>query len=456
MTFTRALSTNNYGPAKFIVDGTTVGNGTHSTIASALTSASSGDTIFIRPGTYTENLTLKAGVNISAYNDGFVSSVSSNGNVTIIGKCSFSAAGNVNISGIELKTNSDYCLSVTGSSASAVNLINCYIGMAGNTAIQYTSSSGSSFINIISCICDTSTTGITLYTHSAAGFIRISASYFENSGGSTTKSDNSSGVVLIENSRMIIPVSTSGTGVLQCENSKLYAVANDTMITHNSSDTDHSWANNCFIRSGTSSAVSITAGKFTLNNCVIASSNTNAITGSASLAYAGLSFRSSSNTMNTTTQTANITRTGVLRSDHQPLFIAANTLVSDVTGDGTTYAMIFDSEILDQASNYNNATGVFTAPYTGNYLFTVSAVVGGLTASHTSGSIRLVTTARTITLNGSSYGAIRNASNIATVQGSVIARMTAGDTAYSDLTVSGGTKVADFNANGYFTGSLLC
>ena len=46
MTFTHALSTNNYGPAKFIVDAL-VANGTHTTIASALTSASSGDTIFL-------------------------------------------------------------------------------------------------------------------------------------------------------------------------------------------------------------------------------------------------------------------------------------------------------------------------------------------------------------------------------------------------------------------------
>ena len=79
MTFTHALTTGNYGPAKFIVSAN-VYEGTHTTIAAALTSASSGDTIFIRPGTYTENLTLKAGVNLCAYEcDGQTP------NVTVIG-----------------------------------------------------------------------------------------------------------------------------------------------------------------------------------------------------------------------------------------------------------------------------------------------------------------------------------------------------------------------------------
>ena len=96
------LSTNTFCTAKWIVSPTAT-DGTHTTIAAALTAASSGDTIFIRPGTYTENLTLKAGVNLAAYDcDAF------SGQVTISGKCSFSAAGQVDISGIRLQTNGDF------------------------------------------------------------------------------------------------------------------------------------------------------------------------------------------------------------------------------------------------------------------------------------------------------------------------------------------------------------
>jgi len=58
-------SDNNYGTAKLIVDAT-AGSGNYTTIAAALAAASSGQTIFIRPGTYTENLTLVAGVNLTS------------------------------------------------------------------------------------------------------------------------------------------------------------------------------------------------------------------------------------------------------------------------------------------------------------------------------------------------------------------------------------------------------
>src|SRR5512135_3481216 len=126
MGFLMALKTadNNFGTAKFIVSGAYSDGCTHITIASALTDASSGDTIFIRPGTYTENLTLKAGVNLTAFTgDGSLNTTS---NVVILGKCTMTTAGTVNISGVQLKTNSDFFLAVTGSANSIVNLNSCF------------------------------------------------------------------------------------------------------------------------------------------------------------------------------------------------------------------------------------------------------------------------------------------------------------------------------------------
>src|SRR5690242_8473255 len=114
------LPSNTFTTAKWIVSAT-ASDGTHTTIGAALTSASSGDTIFIRPGTYTENLTLKAGVNLTAYTCDALTP-----NVTISGTCTFTAAGTVSISGIRLQTNSAALLAVTGSAASIVNLDNCY------------------------------------------------------------------------------------------------------------------------------------------------------------------------------------------------------------------------------------------------------------------------------------------------------------------------------------------
>lgn len=45
---------------------------------------------------------------------------------------------------------------------------------------------------------------------------------------------------------------------------------------------------------------------------------------------------------------------------------------TDVTGDGTAYFLIADTESFDLGSNYNNTTGVFTAPATGNYYLATS------------------------------------------------------------------------------------
>jgi len=44
------------------------GHGDFSSIQAAISAASSGMTVFVMPGTYTENPTLKAGVNLSAFN----------------------------------------------------------------------------------------------------------------------------------------------------------------------------------------------------------------------------------------------------------------------------------------------------------------------------------------------------------------------------------------------------
>src|ERR1700687_3582365 len=116
---------NNFSTAKWIVN-STAGLGTHTTIASALTSASSGDTIFIMPGTYTEDLTLKAGVNIAAYDCDGVNLVG-NSNVTIKGKTTYTGSGTVSISGISFKTNSDYCIVVSGTNASVLLFTACIV-----------------------------------------------------------------------------------------------------------------------------------------------------------------------------------------------------------------------------------------------------------------------------------------------------------------------------------------
>lgn len=289
------LPSNTFTTAKWIVSAT-ASDGTHTTIATALTSASSGDTIFIRPGTYTENLTLKAGVNLTAYTtDNF------NGTVTIIGKCTFTGTGSVTISGIRLQTNSDFFLAVTGSSASTVNLFDCDLQCSNNTGISYTSSSGSSGIGLYNCNGNIQTTGIALFAASGAATMIIRYSNFENTGNSTTANTISSGVLFLYDTRLVSTITTSSTADIQAENSTFYTTQNLTMLTHNGTG-GNSFAVRCTFKSNASSAVSIGAGAtLSMIDCSVTSSNTNAITGSGTLNNAGIFCFGSSSVFNTST-----------------------------------------------------------------------------------------------------------------------------------------------------------
>ena len=285
MTFTHALPTNNYGPAKFIVDASAA-NGTHTTIASAITAASSGDTIFIRSGSYTENLTLKVGVNLVAWEpDGF------SANVNISGTCTHTTAGFVMCAGIRFTTNGAAAIAVTGTLGSKLRLINCYISAANATAITFSSSSVDSSIQIINCEGNTGTTGIGIYTHTAAGPLSFSQSFFTNTGGSSTASDTT-GSVTIAYSSFLQPLSSSSAGAYNISYSNLNSSA-ENVTAFTTAGTGSSVAEYSDFLGGTASAISIGTGtSLSLQYCLITSSNTNAIAGLGTLVYTEVVFNS--------------------------------------------------------------------------------------------------------------------------------------------------------------------
>jgi hypothetical protein len=294
MTFTHALSTNNYGTAKFIV-ATSAANGTHTTLTSALAAASSGDTVFLRDSV-TENVTLPAGVNIAAWNGGTLNTPAITGTVTM------TAAGTCNISGIELITNSAALVAVTGSAASILNLYNCYINCSNNTGITYSSSSSSSKINCFYCRGNIGTTGIAYFTHTSAGNLTFYGCNLENSGSSTTNSTISSGTVTINNTTSNNSITTSSTGTVSVYNSNLYSINNNTALTLGG--TNSATCLYSQFTGGTASAVSIGSGcSFNATQCDINSTNTNAVTGAGTSALIGCTFTNTSKLNNTTTQT---------------------------------------------------------------------------------------------------------------------------------------------------------
>lgn len=273
-------------------------NGTHTTIASAINVATANDVILIMPGTYTENLTLKAGVNLVGLGDASYNTVNP---VIISGNTTFTAAGTVSITGIQLQTNSGFLLSVTGTLASVVTLNNCYLNCLNSSGISFTTSSASAQIIIQNCSGNLGTTGINLFTHSSAGTLTIKNFNFTNSGGSSTANTISAGTLLIQYSKISNPITSSGTSAISLRFLDLDTSAqNVTALTCGGSGLNG--GNYCTFSGGTASAIS-SSSVWNMVYCAISSSNTNAVTGAGQVISNAITYTGSSITNNATTQT---------------------------------------------------------------------------------------------------------------------------------------------------------
>ena len=161
-----------------------------------------------------------------------------------------------------------------------------------------------------------------------------------------------------------------------------------------------------------------------------------------------------------------IDSTGRNKNTVQPAFVVRlNSSVTNVTGDGTTYSILYDTTEFDQNSNITlNSSGntIFTAPVTGRYWFKVSAFFTGLTVADTDGRVNIQvsgTSANTILGNRWNVGAIQ-VSGFVCMDATGFVTMTAGDTAFGQVLVSGSTKsvglLGDPSLANSFQGYLVC
>ncbi len=155
--------------------------------------------------------------------------------------------------------------------------------------------------------------------------------------------------------------------------------------------------------------------------------------------------------------TAKIDSSNRQTNSSQPAFSAYKSSTSNnVTGDSTTYTILFDTVIFDQASNYASGTGIFTAPVTGRYFFTAAVFVnGGTNIQNNNNIFSVVTTARSYNIYPTSQ-----TTQVSTAI-TVFADMSVNDTAKITITLSDtGGKVDDVfgnaSMNTYFSGYLVC
>lgn len=145
-----------------------------------------------------------------------------------------------------------------------------------------------------------------------------------------------------------------------------------------------------------------------------------------------------------------------------PLFKATlSTLQPDVTGDGTTYKIIFDNEIKDKSGDYDHTTGLFTASEPGEYMMITSVTLRDLDAD-TFEDVRveiLTTDSEVLPRNQQGGGNYETASGNGSQQILVsgLVYLDAGDTAQVNVFVRTGTKTVDIGQGSatHFAGYLV-
>ena len=134
--------------------------------------------------------------------------------------------------------------------------------------------------------------------------------------------------------------------------------------------------------------------------------------------------------------------------------------VLNVTGDGTTYTIAYNTLAYNLGGAYNLGTLTFTAPATGLYNFSFGAFFTSLVPANSSGAISLSLTgfAAVKGLEGN-YGAMRSLigsrPNSVLAVGNQYVNMTAGDTMQATVVVSGATKTVGIYGSGVLLSTYL-
>lgn len=154
---------------------------------------------------------------------------------------------------------------------------------------------------------------------------------------------------------------------------------------------------------------------------------------------------------------------GPVTNTGQPTFRAyLSAQVDNITGNNTTYTVAFNAKVYDYTSSFNTANGTFTAPVDGKYRFATALDVSGLTASATTGEMRIVASNRSSVIWRGNIGAVRTGAGAdSLIAGYAEVDMDAGDTATVTIAVNGlGADTADVYGDGtgiytWFTGGLV-
>jgi hypothetical protein len=252
-------ATNDYATSRIIVS-QTPGQGNFTTIAAAVaaatSAASAGSVIFLMPGIYVENITMRNGVNFAAY---AATGEYGDPNVIITGKfIDNGVAVNCSLNNIGLQNNGDYVMSL--SAGSSVQLVDCDVNAVNHAALNMTNSLAN--IYLYQCTGNVNTTGIGFYSISA-GDLWVHESQLTNFGGTTTASSTSSGSVTMYDSQIDFPLACTSAGAYFLQNCIIdTAVLNAAAVTLSGNQT--STFSFCSMSTGTASCIISNTGTVAL------------------------------------------------------------------------------------------------------------------------------------------------------------------------------------------------
>jgi hypothetical protein len=142
----------------------------------------------------------------------------------------------------------------------------------------------------------------------------------------------------------------------------------------------------------------------------------------------------------------------------QPSFSAEATAdLTSVTGDGTTYTIVFGTESFDRTSDYDG-TSTFTAPIAGMYYFNTGGYIDDITSSNTYLIVDFNENSGTLYQAHLCDPGGTVASDQYIYNAALIVELAAADTMSVEITVGGGTKIVDLLggiATTYFSGYFL-
>ncbi len=145
-----------------------------------------------------------------------------------------------------------------------------------------------------------------------------------------------------------------------------------------------------------------------------------------------------------TTNVMRVSVDGEINYPLQPGFKAyLSATATDVTGDATAYTIAANTEVFDKNLDYDNTTFTFTAPVSGQYLFSCIYSLSGLLVTHTSSRSFIITSNFIYEISNLSPFTITSAGGVYYISSCQIAEMDAMDTCSFRINVSGGTKVVD-------------